>query len=306
MVLGGDEAVVRAHLAHGLVVGAVAVLQLIDAGAGRLGQQLVAHADAHAGTHVGRSQELADILDRGHTGLGGRRIIKQKKTAEPHPVEVIVPGHTHHVHSPPQEAADDIGLHAAVHQDDGLCGVRCVVSDDLLAAHLSHEVHPLVLSLGNIVRLVVEENLSHHHTMLAQHLGQFAGIDARDGRHLLALEPVGQCLHAVPVAILLAVVAHDECAGIDTVALHVRGQAVLLEGDGRHAIVAHQREGECQQLPCIRGIREALGIAHHGGVEDYLAGGGALISKGGAVKLCSVLQSQCNLSAHCLLVYIDS
>lgn len=46
VVLAGYVAVVSADHAHGLVVGAVAVFQLVDGCAAGLRQELVAHADA--------------------------------------------------------------------------------------------------------------------------------------------------------------------------------------------------------------------------------------------------------------------
>lgn len=70
-------------------------------------------------------------------------------------------------------------------------------------------------------------------------------IDARDAGHMLALEPVGQALHAVPVVVALTVVGTDHGSDIDLVALHEGGQAIGLDGERRHAVVANERESEC-------------------------------------------------------------
>ena len=160
--------------------------------------------------------------------------------------------------------------------------------DNLTARHLVNPVHALVVGLGDVVGLVIKDNLTHHHAMLAEHLGEFAGVYARDARHVLALEPVAQTLNSIPMGVLLTVVAHDDGRGINLVALHERRDAVVADGERGYAVVAHQGVSEGHHLTSIRGVGETLGIAHHGRVEHHFASHRLLIAERTAVEACSV------------------
>ena len=231
------------HHTHGLVVRAVAVLELIDGGASSLAQQLVTHTDTTDGltrsTHL-----LLDNLDGSLAGIGVARAIGQEQTIEIHISIVIVPGHAYHLDPTVNEAPDDIGLHSAVYQHYLLTG-SLVVPDNLLAAHLVNEVYSLVVGLGDIVGLIVKDYLAHHYAMLAQHLGKLARINTCNTGHVLALEPVSQALYSIPVRILLAIVGHDDGRGIDAVALHKGGNTIGLDCKRRHSIISDQRK--CQR-----------------------------------------------------------
>ena len=115
--------------------------------------------------------------------------------------------------------------------------------------------------------------------MLAQGLGQCPRVDAGDAGYVLALEPVAQALYGVPMAVVLAVVAHDDGLGMNLLAFHEAGQPVLSEGEGRHTIVAHQWIGQCHQLSRIAWVGQALGVSRHRRVEDHLARHGLLIAE---------------------------
>ena len=210
MVLGSDEAAVGADHAHRLVVAAVAVLELVDRGAGSFGKELVSHADAHAGAHLGTGEELADVFHSLDAGVGVSGAVGQEEAVEFQVVEVVVPGHADDFHTATEQAADDVVLHAAVHEHDFLEALAFVVTHDFLTRNARHVVHAFVLRRGHVVGLIVEEDFSHHHPMLAQHLGEFAGVYSRDAGHFLAFQPVAQTLGGVPVAVLFAVVAHDD------------------------------------------------------------------------------------------------
>ncbi len=287
MVLRGDKAAGCPDLLHGLVVAAVSVFEFVDSGSRRLAEQLVAHADAHAGTHNRVRQEGAYIPHRRLAGVGVAGSVGKEKPVESERIEVVVPRHTDDLHAAADEATEDILLHAAVHQHDFLWRAF-VVADNLLARHFVHEIDTLVLRHGDVVRCVVEEYLPHHHALLAQALGEFAGVDARDARHVLALEPVGKALHGIPVGEIGAVVADDDGGGMDFLALHIVRQAVLTDGERRDTVVAHQREGQHHQLPRVGGVGQALGVAHHRRIENHLARHGLLVAEGCSVKLGTV------------------
>ena len=93
----------------------------MDYGTCSLGQQLVAHADAHAGLHVLTLQERADMRHGRLTQVWVARAVGKEESVKIECIEIIVPGHAHHIHPPFQQAAQDIGLYAAaetVRQND--------------------------------------------------------------------------------------------------------------------------------------------------------------------------------------------
>ena len=229
------------------------------------------------------------------------RAVGKEESVKIECIEIIVPGHAHHIHPPFQQAAQDIGLYAAVHQHHALarCSslrrlvlgqtvgrlavIRCAVVHDLPARHLRHKVHTLVCAeTGILAVLAVHHDASHHHAVLAQYFGELSCVDARYSGHMLPFEPLRQRFAGVPVAILPAVVAHDDSACIDAVAFHVVGQAVGLEGERRHTIIPHQWVGEHHQLACIRGVGQALGVTRHGRIEHHFSACGSLIAEGKA------------------------
>ena len=79
MILAGDKALCGAHAAHRLVMAAVPVFQLVNPCAGSLGQQLIAHADTHAGAHFIPGQETADILHGLAARVGVARPVGQER-----------------------------------------------------------------------------------------------------------------------------------------------------------------------------------------------------------------------------------
>ena len=183
-----------------------------------------------------------------------------------------------------------VKLHTAVNENHLLAGTL-VVTDNLLAAHLVNEVYTLVVSLRDVVWFIIKENLTHHHTMLTKHLSQLTGVDACDSWHLFALQPVGKTLHCIPVAVLLAVIIHDDGRSINLVTLHEGWQTILLKSKWWHTIVAHERECKCHQLTGVRRVGQTLWISHHGCVEHNLARYRSVISKRFAMELGSIAQN---------------
>ena len=77
-------------------------------------------------------------------------------------------------------------LHTAVNEHHLLSGTL-IVANNLFAAYAVHEVDSLIICLRDVVGFIIEENLSHHDTVFAQHLGELTSVDTRDARHLFAL-----------------------------------------------------------------------------------------------------------------------
>ena len=98
-------------------MGTMTIFQFIGLRTCRLGQQLVAETDAHARLHLRVIQERADVRHRLLATLRIARTVGQEKTVEVKLIEIIVPRHAHHLDAALDEAADDIRLHAAIHED---------------------------------------------------------------------------------------------------------------------------------------------------------------------------------------------
>ena len=129
-------------------------------------------------------------------------------------------------------------LHAAIDENHFLSVRTFVIADDLFARYLVHKIDILVLRFGS-GRTALYLDRAEHHAVLAQQHRQRTRVDPRDTGYTLADEPFGKGLFAVPVAELAAVLAADDCPGINPVGLHVRRQTVRLKGKLRHAVVAH-------------------------------------------------------------------
>ena len=265
------------------------ILQLVDSSTGCLGKQLITHTDT-TDRLAALADLLADDIDSILAHIRVARSVGQEQTIKVHIGIIVVPWHANHLYTSVDETTDDVGLHATVDQNHLLAG-SLVVADNLLAAHLVYKVNSLVVSLRDVVGLIVENDFTHHHTMLTKHLSQLTCVDTRNAGHLLTLQPVGKAFHCIPVAVLLAVIAHYDGRSINLVTLHEGWQTVFLESEWWHTIVAYKWVSKCHQLTGIRRVGQALGIAHHGCVEHNLACYGGIISERFAMELGSIAQN---------------
>ena len=113
--------------------------------------------------------------------------------------------------------------------------------DYLLAGHEADIIGIAIIAICDGLRIFIKHYLAHHHAMLTDELGQGTCIDAANGRDILPLQPGGQALYCVPMAILLAVPAYDKSRNMYLAALHESGKAVGLNSKGRDAIITDQR-----------------------------------------------------------------
>ena len=106
----------------------------------------------------------------------------------------------------------------------------------------------------------------------------------------------------------VGVVLHQESSGVDLGALEVLEETELVDLIHRgHAIVANHRESECQYLfvdqylnfepkeeylASIRGVCEALGVAHHARAKHHLATYRPYRAEREALEHSSVLQDE--------------
>ena len=150
--------------------------------------------------------------------------------------------------------------------------------------------------MGHIIGIVVKDNLSHHHPVLAQHFRQLAGIDARNARHLFAFQPVAEAFHGIPMTVVTGIIAYDKGFGVDAFALHKYRQPVGGEGKRRHTVIARQGICKRHQLSGIRRVGQAFGIARHGSIEHHLSRYRLFITKRLAAEAAPVVKDKSHIS----------
>lgn len=131
----------------------------------------------------------------------------------------------------------------------------------------------------SIVNWIVEDNLSHHHSVFTKYFGQFTRIDARDTRHLFTFQPFTQTFHCIPVAIFIRIVTYDNRFRMYFLTFHKSGESIRFDGKRRNSIVSYQRIGKSHQLSGVGRVSEALRISGHGGIENYFARHRLLVTK---------------------------
>ena len=173
-----------------------------------------------------------------------------------------------------------------------------MIGDHFLATHFLYPVHASIVEACVLwfVSESINHHTSHHHAVLSQYLGQPSRIDACDGRNLLAFQPIGERLLCIPMGIPLAIISHNQCLGMNALALHKQWQAIVAHTRIWHTVVAYQRKGRHEYLSRITGVGQTLGVARHGRVEHHLASGIALIAERVANKLAPIVENQFRFS----------
>ena len=239
----------------------VSVFQLICSGTRSPRKQLVAHADSEnrlvslhclAETIYGH---LAELRIAGTVGNEESVIVEAE--------EIIVPWHPYKLDASVHEAAEDIVLDSAVHEDDFL--LSGAVADDFLAAHYVNLV--VEIRVVNLFRrrgiLSVRNNDSEHRSILSQDLGKFPCINAVDTRYLLLLEPLIEALDGIPVAVLERIFGNDESPDPDFFRFEIEGDAIGVCSLVRHAVIADDRVGHTKNLSRVGRVGKAFRISHH-------------------------------------------
>ena len=131
MILACDEAAVGASHAYGLIVASVSILEFVGLCSTGLGKELVAHTYTEDRL-VAQSHGSAQVVDSCSALVGVTWAVADEDAIVVQGGEVVVPRHTHYLHSTALEAAYDIALHAAVDEDDGLFS-SLIVADDFFA-----------------------------------------------------------------------------------------------------------------------------------------------------------------------------
>ena len=116
---------------------------------------------------------------------------------------------------------------------------------------------------------------------VAQHPREPPRVDVGDGHHVLAPEVIGEIRGLAPVGNEHRQVANDEPRGVDAVGFHVFGIRTR---------ISDVRIRERHDLARIRGIREDLLVAGHGGVENHLSDREPVRADRRAAKYRSILE----------------
>ena len=101
------------------------------------------------------------------------------------------------------------------------------------------------------------------------------------------------------MAVLLAVICHNEALDVNPLAFHELGQRLAF--CFRHAIVSYQRISCHKYLACIARVGEAFWIACHCRVEHHFAHGICFVTKRPAAELCAVIKYQSRFFLHLIV-----
>ena len=217
VVLARDVAARRALLEAGLVLAAVAELELVGVGRRRRGRGSGCRGRCRAG---GRSR--ASGLDRGDRlpallGVAGAVGDDDARGGVVQDAGGVGRGrHADDAHAAAEQALEDAELRPAVDQDDGRLGVL-VVDLDFLGRDLGDEV--ALVRVGDEPGFAPERaevdfreirfEDAEHHPVDAELLGQGPGVDPGDAGDAAFLEPVGERLFGGRVGGVVAPLADD-------------------------------------------------------------------------------------------------
>ncbi|KAI3479544.1 hypothetical protein L1887_58356 [Cichorium endivia] len=303
VVLGGDVAAAADLVGTGDVVATVTELELLGLGTGGESEQLVTETDTEDGDHVG-ALALEQLGDAGDGGAARDRVtgtVGDEETVEGGDVgeEVVVPRDDVELDAAGGEASNLVVLHTDVERKDAdgatggveewsvelaerlaRGGVGRGVELGLLARDASDEVLGVGVGEGEVDDGLApvagggglddggaglgREELAEHATLVADLLGQGAGVDAVDGGDSALLEPVREAGLGEVVAELVAVVRHDETGHVNAARFEGGGQQ-LLDALGSllsagNTVVAGKREGENEDLTLVRGVRSCTSL----------------------------------------------
>ena len=240
MILRGDEAFLRPYHADRLVMATVSVFQFVDGGASGFCQQLVTHADT-ADRFVS-GERFADILNGRIAGIRVAGTVADEQAVVFQRIEIVIPGHADNRYITFQQAADDVMFHAAIYQDNAFLTFAFAVSNHFLTGHFIYIIHIRVFSeIGCFNFFPANHDLSHHHAMFAQFLGQGTCIDPINSGNTFFFQPASQTLYSIPMTILMTVIAYDDGIGMYLFTLHESGNSIRPKRTGGYTVISYQR-----------------------------------------------------------------
>ena len=227
------------------------------------------------------------------------RSIRKEQTIEVKLIEVVVPWNPDNLNASVYQATNDVSLDTAVNKYYTFA-CSLVIANDLLAAHLLHPIDAAVICVFKIFRVHRNNNPPSHYATLSESLCEPSRVDPRDGRDFFSLQPFCERLLGIPMAVLLAVICHDEAFNMNPLAFHELWQR--FSSCIRNAIVSYQGISRHQYLPCIAWVGQAFRIACHRSIEHHFAHGICLVAERLAAELCAVIKYESRF-LHCFLYF---
>ena len=133
-------------------------------------------------------------------------------------------------------------FHPAIHQDNPLFTFAFSISNHFLTGHFIYIIHIRVLSeIGCFGFFPANHDLSHHHAMFAQFLGQGTCIDPINSGNTFFFQPATQTPDSIPMTILMTVIAYNDGVGMYLFTLHESGNSIRPECTGRYTVISYQR-----------------------------------------------------------------
>ncbi|MPM21679.1 hypothetical protein SDC9_68124 [bioreactor metagenome] len=146
---------------------------------------MVSHADSEnrfSGLHC-----FSDVVYGWRTESRVTGTVGNKQSVELHLVKIVIPGYAHDCRIPFQQAADDVVFHTAIDQYHFV--LSAAVDNHLLAACFCN----LIFVIGihkRYIGFTRKDQFTKHCPFFPDQLGQFARVDAVDGRYFVFLQPV--------------------------------------------------------------------------------------------------------------------
>ena len=208
MVLTSHITTLRTYLSDWLVMRAMTILELVDAGTAGFSQELITHADT-----ADRLTTLGHLTtEDGHSLLAHVRVTRSVRKEQSIEIQfgiVVIPRNTDYFHVPIYQTTNDIVFDTTVNKYHFL-PCPFVIANHLFTAHLFYEVHAFIVSRRDIICIIIKDDLSHHHTMLSKDLRKLSGINTCDARNLFPFQPISQAFASVPMAILFTVIRYND------------------------------------------------------------------------------------------------
>lgn len=131
-------------------------------------------------------------------------------------------------------------------------------------------------------------------SVLSQFLCQSSRIHTVNSWNVVVTEPLGETLLCRPVRMLPRIGTDHQSRNVDTIALKVFGQIVLVAnafvGD---TVVSDQGISQDKNLTTVRRIRQGFGVTDHARVEDHFSVNGNGRPKGTSFdRVASICQIQ--------------
>lgn len=177
----------------------------------------------------------------------------------------VVVGEHSHTSSAADETSKDVLLDTTVQQRNVVLAARALNHKGSLGAHALNEIDLTRVNEGLVlvgVVLLTRGDAGEGGTLLSEVRDNSTRVDSRDGRDAFTSAPLRQTLNSGPVAVLNAVIGHNNTGALDVRALEVLEQVPAISLVRGNTVVANQRLSEDQDLASVRRVGHGLGVSN--------------------------------------------